>query len=219
MNLIIFLIASLYVAASASDGGHELCGSGSWQKKYTKLHAEMTKGEIKGKYIVGVPVLAGVADVMLGFVSTFLWALLTDRVFYVLRINDLNHKCNERTMEYAYDYHHVNLSAPAAFTKPYYECMLAPYPEETPCSDQTITLPPHPTPLSLRHLRYINSGLSAVKTVDMTQHDQQGDVLVISTNRGTTHNIFENPHHKAALAEMVTQIPTNMCIYTATVVP
>jgi hypothetical protein len=43
-----------------------------------------------GKYIVGVPVMAGLADVLLGYVSSLLWALITGRTFLIMDLPNLD---------------------------------------------------------------------------------------------------------------------------------
>ena len=59
----------------------EICGT-QWQLDYAKLHEDALQGKTtQNKYIINVPVRSGSADVLLGFMSMFLWSLLTDRVF------------------------------------------------------------------------------------------------------------------------------------------
>lgn len=77
--MIIFLTLTMAVSQQIeSENDAELCGT-SWKTKYTELHRNILEGRSQGRYIVAVPVKAGLADVLLGYTSAFLWALLTDR--------------------------------------------------------------------------------------------------------------------------------------------
>ncbi len=57
------------------------CGS-QWQEEYAKFHKDMLNSPNK-KTLVAVPNLSGMADRVIGFVTTFLIAYLTDRVFQI----------------------------------------------------------------------------------------------------------------------------------------
>lgn len=78
----------------------KVCGN-KWQQKYMDLHNGIISGNIQGKYIVSLPVHAGLADVMLGYVSSFLWALLTNSAFLIARIDSF-YDNTTRIVEFGY---------------------------------------------------------------------------------------------------------------------
>ena len=56
---------------------------GSWQESYLKLHTSIVSGEQPGRYAISVPAPAGLGDRLVGLVTVFLYALLTDRAFQI----------------------------------------------------------------------------------------------------------------------------------------
>lgn len=59
----------------------QLCGS--WQFHYSKLHKSIISGQQPGRYAISVPAPAGLSDRLVGLVTVFLYALLTNRAFQV----------------------------------------------------------------------------------------------------------------------------------------
>ncbi|RYH21766.1 hypothetical protein EON65_20195 [archaeon] len=54
-----------------------------WAQKYIKLHKESLLAPSSAKYLVAVPNLSGLADRVIGIVSSFMLAMLTNRVFQI----------------------------------------------------------------------------------------------------------------------------------------
>ena len=64
-------------------GREEASLCGSWQESYSKLHRSIISGKQPGRYAVSVPAPAGLSDRLVGLVTVFLYALLTDRAFQI----------------------------------------------------------------------------------------------------------------------------------------
>ena len=64
-------------------GREEASICGSWQESYSKLHRSIVSGELPGRYAISVPAPAGLSDRLVGLVTVFLYALLTDRAFQI----------------------------------------------------------------------------------------------------------------------------------------
>jgi hypothetical protein len=85
--------------------------------------------------------MAGLADVILGYVSGLLWALLTERTFLILNLPNLDGACNSRSVEYAYHYRFVDWSArqydfqDKCLPLQSYECLLPPYDSGCPAEN------------------------------------------------------------------------------------
>ncbi len=72
------------LARERHTAGHEegpKCGS--WQTAYSQLHKSILSGEQPGRYAISVPAPAGLSDRLVGLVTVFLYALLTDRAFQI----------------------------------------------------------------------------------------------------------------------------------------
>lgn len=115
---------------------NSVCKS-NWQKRYENLHKKIVSGDIAGKYIVAVPVLAGLADILLGYVSAFMWALLTDSAFFILRVDPF-FDFTQRNIEMAYHSPFINWVAPSSIDKSIYGCMMPRYHKTFNCSDSNL---------------------------------------------------------------------------------
>ena len=66
------------VTRKAKDGQ---CGS--WQDGYVELHKDILSGKKPPRYAISVPAPAGLSDRLVGAVSVFYYALLTNRAFQI----------------------------------------------------------------------------------------------------------------------------------------
>ena len=75
---------------------HRIC-RGDWQKKLIEKQKRIISGNLgDGKYIITIPVLAGLADMIHGYVAGFIWSMFTDRAFIIQHIDDLDQNCQQR---------------------------------------------------------------------------------------------------------------------------
>lgn len=56
---------------------------GSWQDGYIELHKDILSGRKPPRYAISVPAPAGLSDRLVGAVSVFYYALLTNRAFQI----------------------------------------------------------------------------------------------------------------------------------------
>lgn len=102
-QLLVCLLVCLLPSIDGSTAREDYvatCGWG-WQERYMQLHADTVAGKRDGKFVVAIPVKAGLADVIHGYISAFLFALLTDRAFLILRVPRLDDN-TQRSVEFAY---------------------------------------------------------------------------------------------------------------------
>lgn len=184
----------------------EVCGW-SWQEVYIHLHHSIMSGKRHGKYIVAIPVKAGLADVLHGYISAFLWALISERAFLVERVDRLDDD-TQRTIEFAYHPLYINWTSPSLH-RDIYECLLPPY--DGGCSN-----PPsvgHATfngkeAVSFRQVEGVNGGFTEeFDKVDLIDKYHEDDILLTASNRGTTYRIFDNPYHQHYLKNVLKLTP------------
>jgi hypothetical protein len=162
------------------------CGS-NWQEEYSKFHKEKLNSSNK-KMLVAIPNLSGMADRIVGLVTTFMVAFLTDRVFQIGERSPLPH------MDVAFTSPYINWTRP---------------------EDEAWLIEPLNHKAKIRN--YNDSVLSskkyfAVNTIDdwklqdkflrqdlnqLMGEDAETTFLVI--NRGKTVRMFENTHHSDKL--------------------
>lgn len=65
-------------------GRHPLCGDGAWLDAYRRVHAASKRSRV----LVSVGVEAGLGDRLLGVMSEFFWAVLSDRAFLLTTYAD-----------------------------------------------------------------------------------------------------------------------------------
>eukprot|EP01041_Mallomonas_annulata_P007141 gene7141-14534_t len=121
--ILIFLL--ILLTESSENLNHrsyrEICGK-EWHKEYTHLHNSVISGQRQGKYLISVPVHAGLADNVLGYVSGFLWALLSNRAYMILAVDAFPDQ-SQRTISFAFHSPHINWTAPT-INQSLYDCIL-----------------------------------------------------------------------------------------------
>jgi hypothetical protein len=206
--------SQIRLASAFYDGkSAAFCGvQTEWHKKYMDRHNDMLAGKIPAKFLISFPVKSGLSDMILGYISAFVWSVLTDRVHLIMRVPNLDGLCHQRSIEFGYQPRFENWTS-FSIEKKHYECMMPPYPENITCTDSD----DHPAlmtfeyangtrspPLTMRHLRKVNDGFREdFKDKDMTRYPQKihdADILMLSTNWGVSYNAFHNPYHHEALA-------------------
>ena len=197
MYWLLFYAAIVQTCKAASQPSKEYvetCGW-HWQERYIKLHNEIVFGATSPlssppRLVIAIPVKAGLADMVLGYVSAFLWALLTDRAFLIARLDHLDDS-TQRTIEFGYHSPFINWTAPC-IDRSTFACLLPPYGEQWEKCRDTIDILGHSN-LSVYHNYGVNGGF----TNDMLSRNisllhSEKDVLTTASNRGVTVNIFKN---------------------------
>ena len=78
------LTADFTSAEGLDANGYEVgTRCGSWQNAYSKLHRSILSSEQPGRYAVAVAAHTGLSDRLVGLVTVFMYALLTDRAFHI----------------------------------------------------------------------------------------------------------------------------------------
>ena len=180
----------------------EVCGW-DWQANYTRLHQAIMSGEQQGRYIVAIPVKSGMADMILGYISAFLWALISDRAFLIERVELEDN--TQRTIEFAYHPINVNWTSPLLH-RDVYECLLPPYPKECPQSQGAKTYFNGRDGLRYRRIMGVNANLDFHK-VNLIKGYEDVDLLISAINRGGSVRIFDNPFHREFLLNKLKLTP------------
>ena len=213
----IFLLASLLCL---HDGLAAPSACGNWQDAYTKLHRDVLAGERPPRYAVAVAVeageglkgpalrrglyllrsdalalAAGLTDNIVGIVTAFFYAVLSDRAFQMLTHSDLPDFSD------AYDYPHIDLT-------------------RHPGQDaQHLTQPLHYKHVGSRDYGPdVDAGLYApaylvnadgesdrIFSSEDLKHWPSGgkaETVFLGTNRGRVVKLFANPHHSKHLYDM-----------------
>ena len=172
----------------------EVCGW-EWQEHYIRLHHAIMNGERQGRYIVAVPVKAGMADVIHGYISAFLWAIISDRAFLVERVDHLDDD-TQRTIEFAYHPVYVNWTSPS-LTRDVYECLLPPYERDCRRPREGTTHFNLRDGVRYRLVMGVNGGFPLdFDKKNLIEEYRDDDLLITVSNRGATVRIFDNPHHR-----------------------
>jgi hypothetical protein len=204
MHLQVYLLIPLIITSTSSlrrsNEYEDICGWG-WQDEYIKLHRGILSGEVPPKYVLAIPVKTGLADNMHGYITAFLWALLSNRAFLIERVDRLNGE-SQRTVDFAYHSPYINWTSPGLARRDY-ECLLPPYTGQNhvPCRDDSKFVVFGGRP-SLR-LKYLNGNnmlfSSSFGQWNFTEQFLDDDILLTCSNRGTTQLMIKNPNHKAEL--------------------
>lgn len=153
---------------------------------------------------------AGLADMVLGYVSAFLWSILTDRAYILLRIDDMG-RCNQRTIEFGFKPIDIDWRASAAevvLDKSAFGCLLPPYTgRHGDCkNDLTKFRKGDKQQSSIYPMFQVNNGFKdAFVHHNMSEFPPRAvnsDVYLFTSNRGVTYNVFDNVFHADTLLGM-----------------
>lgn len=193
------ILCQVYAAYESSSFEH-VCGRG-WQGKYEQLHSSIMSGKSEPKYFISVPVEAGLADIVFGYISGFLWALMTDRAYLIVYDPHL-HGCQQRTVEFAYKHHGIDWRSPF-INQSTYACMIPPYDSGSgrPCTTNPIAFNGKDN-MTLAQIRAINGIPDEFKESNFLTSLKDRNVALFANNRGATYNMFKHPLYKDKLTEM-----------------
>ena len=170
-------------------------GCGTWQQDYINLHQNIINNTYPRRYLIFIAPPQGLADRITGLISSFIFALLTNRAFYHVSPN------NTAGMEVAYDLLNIDSLMPIDFMYNYTYLM-------------NIPIKGYININKTKHFgMYLNAGNSTVDVyrnmvaknnhlfmksnlnkVPWKHHDVEE--LYFTTNRGYANRIFSNRHHK-----------------------
>jgi hypothetical protein len=200
----------------------EICGR-DWQIDYKKFHDSVMNGaapRIKRKFLVSVPVRAGGADNMLGIISLFLYALLTNRAFLRTRLSEEGY--HAPIMEHAYHPATFNWLAPTGINNNLTFCLWPPYDDMNSRRCDTKPQPFLPTDKynsTFYPYFFVNSFEENKFWYGdyhhlFCNHEDNADVISAASNRGNVYRAFYNPHHNETLATMgFTKASAFACLY------
>lgn len=172
---------------------------GGWQNKYKEFHEKAIRSPSSNqKYVIAIAPPQGLADRIGGFVSYFLFALVTNRIFLVATPDHLS------PMDYAYASDHLKLNIPSnvPFDKAMMNMKVNGYDKTVDKSD-TFGF-------------YLNAGVKMTRQrrtrikvksknlfVNSNFHQQppggKSKRIVFLGNRGFSWSMFSNAHHNATL--------------------
>ena len=187
-----FISSSFSTQQVSREDYHRIC-RGDWQKKLIEKQKRILSGNLDdGKYIITIPVLAGLADMIHGYIAGFVWSMFTDRAFIIHHIEDLDQNCQQRSIEFGYEPHLIDWSVQVPITNSVYKCMLPPYGGNSCPSDVTVD------GKNNRLFQQINGGLHEmfyyqnISTFPSTTVAETTKNFIFASNRGITYHIFNN---------------------------
>lgn len=153
------------------------------------------------KYVVAIPVKAGLADVILGYVAGFVWSLILDRPFIIQHVADLG-DCEQRSIEYAYKPNKINWAYHLPYDTSMFNCMnvsnnhCGPY-----LNADNIVFPNDVTAVSKSSafLSQINADTlhNPFHSSNMSTYHSDKDIIFYSGNRGITYKLFDSTSYHA----------------------
>lgn len=188
----------------------DICGK-VWQTKYLQLHESILQGKTPihaQNYVVSVPVKAGGADILLGMMSLFLYALLTNRAFLHVKLQTEGH--HAPVIEHAYQPATFNWESPEISPLLSY-CLWPPYDDsmdKRSCDLTPRPFLPHHTHNSTYHSFFMVDSFEQELFWEGDYRHIFGDensaknVHLVASNRGNMYMAFFNPHHNRTLIGM-----------------
>jgi hypothetical protein len=213
LKLFVYSALSLWFSPVLPDD--TVCHIQKWGPKYQKMWNDVMDPNGKAytkKYAISIPIKAGLADVLLGYVTAFLMSYFSDRAYLIQKVYSLESECDTRMIEYGFTFRHFNWTVPFDIERSRYLCLL---PQQggggygrNVCADkQPFKLRPTDTHMSTSKSRSImggevKQGFCNNGRCEDLRIPQSEDVMFYMGNRGGTYNIFNNTYHNDALREM-----------------
>jgi hypothetical protein len=198
-------------AAAAADNSHlvdpKLCGA-SWQRDYVNFWSSngMYQNSVRlpvhqRRYLFFVAVRAGGADNFVGFVSWFLFALITRRAFFYVPLrNENNHAFD---IEWVYQPRSFNWSSFSDLNvaEDHMHCLFPSYRYDKheklvgngPCRTVGKLFPNDSEDSTFHIIDNINRSLQLFKNGNISEASDGSNVVVVASNRGYTYSTFDNP--------------------------
>lgn len=192
--------------SSFSNIYNEICGKSNWHHDFLSNQKAILNGDMNPKFVVAIPTYFGLADVILGYVSAFLLALLHKSAFAIIKQAQPFFDNSQRNIEYAYNFPIYNWSGSLSIYESLYSCMLPPYypyEKRIPCNDsyvfydkithslQSISrLPSSNSSQNISKLKVHNfHNVDRALPVDLFRNET--DIALVTSNRGITYDMFD----------------------------
>src|SRR6056297_3895 len=170
---------------------------GDWQEEYMALHRQILAGERPPRYLIAVLPHYGLADQLVGIITLFYWAFLTGRAFQISTGGQ-----PLPPLEAAFDAPFVNWTRPAGDSPVLTEQLHLKYKGEL---RYPATPPAVPNLSEYGSMRLINGFYDFLSTENLSTIPEVEDnksVLFMTSNRGCTQRIFNNPHYSPKLYDV-----------------
>lgn len=184
-----------------------ICGQ-SWQASYfnyfeTTNERLITLPPHQRRLLLSVAVRAGPADIYLGIVTWFLFALVSKRLFYYIPLRgEHNHSFDVELV-----YHPASFDWSSGLklnlSEQYYQCLMPPYDEDhESCLIEGPMFSPDTTNSTFEALNYVNKQLNSFQSGNITEDTDLINVVQVVSNRGYVYSLFDNPLYNQTLAHM-----------------
>lgn len=163
---------------------------GTWQDAYIKLQSQILSGERPPAYAVALSTKQGFADQLLGAISTFYYALLTDRAIQI----SLGNQTHKLPLESVYGQPNINWTA----SQDYAQYVRHAHGEDVPTPLYAYTL--HDS--LMVGVDSMPAWAPWLKAPNASAMHQEEPVALFLMNRDTTQHLFSNPYTSMRLSEM-----------------
>lgn len=205
MRILYKLLNALILFSTTRNLYCSICGE-DWQDNYKSLHRSILEGKSTGRYLLSIPIEAGLSDILVGYISGFIWALLTNRAFLIYQLDDFteDNSCARRPIEVAYDHSQINWTAPFHIDRSLYSpCLIPWYYRDGRNCDNNKRLRINGNEYRIAQIQKVNTGLETEFTRnDMTKFPLDAynhELFMFASNRGVTYRLFDNPNHAKTL--------------------
>jgi hypothetical protein len=174
----------------------DICGT-KWQIEYATKHEKALKGETtENRYVIDIPVRSGSADNLLGFISMFTWALLSDRIFIKYQSEMLP------MIELAYQPATFNWLAPHNSIESRAQCVMQLKEPVPPCDTTPMKVLNTDTRESKPFASQIFGFDHSFWHNDIHKYPAdhyKNELMLPVSARGLVYQLFNNPHHNETL--------------------
>ncbi|KAG5176626.1 hypothetical protein JKP88DRAFT_249398 [Tribonema minus] len=187
------------ISLRSMDRPEAFRGCGHWQESYMDFHERTLAGALPPRYLVSVTVEAGLADRLIGTISQFYLALLSQRAFQITNAGQ-----TLPPLEWAYDAPFINwtraddppiLTDRLKFTYKGQRGFVGD--RQYPANDDVDTS--KYWGMYLVNSDDANSFYEVSDLKGIPEGHEDAEIVFITSNRGRVFRLFDNPHHKKVL--------------------
>ena len=189
MKLLTFTTTLRIGNSFCEESSWEISECGNWQKHYTDLHKSITQGLSPKRFLVSVPLKGGLADTIIGIVSQFLFALLTERAFLRLNLDFLDEV-----------FVSPNINLNVSFVIPLlYQHMWNNECKEIKRNVVQFNNSNYYIMCATNNYTFMNHIYTATNFSTLPMDHRDIEVILFSSNRGRIISIFQNPFYRKTL--------------------